>query len=281
MEIEFKDVSFKYKLDNKKEEVILDNINFKIDNSKIHAFIGNSCSGKSLLAELISALVKPTRGTILIDNKAINSKKIKNINSLRSNIGYIYKIPNDMFLTNNVKSEIGFGLKYYKYKLEIIDKRIMDSLTLVGLDESYLNKSINSLSLSEKKKVAIAAVLTYNPKVVIFDEPTIGFNEKDKKELIRLIRNLKVKYNKTVIVLTKDVDFAYRTCNNIFILSDGNIVSEGNEEILTDKNLLDKYDLFYPKCLDFVNIANEKKNANLEYYKEVGDLIKGVYRSVY
>ena len=275
MEIEFDNVSYSYKKE-KDSLVVLNDASFKLDNSNIYAFIGNSASGKTLIAEMISAL------RILIDGKDINSNKIKDINYYRSNIGYVYKNPCEMFLTSVVKDEISFGLKYYKYKLDIINKRIKDALILVGLEEEYLNKNIEDLSLSEKRKVALASVLVYNPKIIILDEPTIGINEKDKKDLIRIIRNLKMKFNKTVIILTKDTDFAYRACSYIYILDSGNIVAYGSEEeVLTDKKLLDKYGLYCPKCLEFIYLANKEKNANLDYYKEIGDLIKEVYRSVH
>ena len=153
MEIEFKNVSYSYKKEND-SLVVLDDVSFKIDNSSIYAFIGNSASGKTLIAEIISALTIPTSGKVLIDGKDINNEKIKDINYYRSNIGYVYKNPCEMFLNNNVKDEISFGLKYYKYKLDIINKRVKDALILVGLDETYLNKKIDELSLSEKRKVS-------------------------------------------------------------------------------------------------------------------------------
>lgn len=281
MEIEFVNVTYSLRRNTPLQKTVIDNMSFKLNSGVIYGFLGNSGSGKTLIAELINALCKPDSGDILIEGKKINDKKFKDINKIKSLIGYVYKNPREMFLTNNVKKELEFGIKYYNYKTEQTLKRIRDALTLVGLSENDLNKSIDSLSLIDQKKLALASVLVYNPKVLILDEPTIALSEHDKKELMRMIRFLKNKFNKTIIILTKDTDFLYKIANYNYVIYNGKIVKEGSDVILNDKELLDKYGLYYPKCLSFVTKAREKYNADIEYYKEVKDLIKGVYRDVY
>lgn len=280
MEIVFDNVSCSFNKKTNAEKSILNNISFKINESKIYGFLGNSNSGKTLIAELILFLESPTSGSIKVDSYFNNGKKIKDINKLRSSIGYVYKNPQEMFITNSVKKELEFGMKYFNYKIQTINKRTKDSLRLVGLDESFLNENISNLSLSEQRKFEIACVLSFNPKLIILDEPTIGLNEREKKDLIRLIRIMKNKYGRTVIILTKDTDFLYKIVDYVYILNKGQVEIEGTKSILTDMKLLNKLNLYLPKCLNFVNYANEFKDASLEYYEEVGDLIKGVYRSV-
>lgn len=280
MEIVFDNVSCSFNKKTNAEKSILNNISFKINESKIYGFLGNSNSGKTLIAELILFLESPTSGSIKVDSYFNNGKKLKDINKLRSSIGYVYKNPQEMFITNSVKKEIEFGMKYFNYKIQTINKRTKDSLRLVGLDESFLNENISNLSLSEQRKLEIACVLSFNPKLIILDEPTIGLNEREKKDLIRLIRIMKNKYGRTVIILTKDTDFLYKIVDYVYILNKGQLEVEGTKSILTDMKLLNKLNLYLPKCLNFVNYANEFKDASLEYYEEVGDLIKGVYRSV-
>jgi len=281
MEIEFINVIYSLRKSTPLQKRVLDNISFKLNPGVIYGFLGNSCSGKTLIAELISLLCKPDSGEILINSKKIDFKKIKDINSIRSQIGYVHENPKDMFLTKNVKNELEFGMKYYNYKTNLMEKRVKDALKLVNLSEDILDSSLEELSLVDQKKIALASILIYNPKVLILDEPTLGLSEKDKKELIRMIRFLKNKFSKTIIILTKDTDFLYKIANYNYVIHNGEIVDEGQDLILTNKSMLDKYELYYPKCLKFVNLAKKKHDADLEYYKEVKDLIKGVYRDVF
>lgn len=281
MEIEFENVTYTLRVNTPLEYKLLNDISFSIKENTITGFLGNSGNGKSTIPKLISALVKPTSGTIKVYGKVINGKKIKDINKFRSSIGYVYENPDEMFVSNSVRSEIVFALDYFKYPTKSKVKRVEDALKIVGLDKSYLSLKLNKLSLNDKKKIALASVLVYNPKIIILDEPCIGLSVKEKKELIRIIRLLKNKHNKTIIILTKDTDFLYKIANYVYILDGGSIVAYGETDLLLKKELLDTYGLYYPSTLEFTYLANMRKNANLEYYKDVSDLIKGVYRSVF
>lgn len=280
MEIDFQNVSYNLYKNTPLEKKVLSNISFNLEKGKIYGFLGNSNSGKTSIGELINALIVPTRGIIKVGGFINDGKKIKSINKLRSMVGYVYQNPNEMFITKTVKTEIQFGMKYFNYKLKSIEKRTKESLLLVGLNEKYLNRKIESLSLSEQKKLEIACVIAFNPKIIIFDEPTVGLNQRDKNNLIRLMRIMKNKYNRTLLILTKDTDFLYKIIDYVYVLDKGSIVFEGEKIILTEEKLLDKYNLYFPKFLNFTNIAKKEKQANLEYYEEVKDLIKEVYRDV-
>ena len=109
MEIEFNNVV--YETTSNIEKPILKGMSFKLENSKIYAFLGNSNSGKTSIGELISALITPTKGYVKVGNFINNGRKIKNVNSLRSEIGYVFQNPQEMFITKTVKSEIQFGMK--------------------------------------------------------------------------------------------------------------------------------------------------------------------------
>lgn len=281
MEIEFDHVTYILRKKTPLEYKLLDDVSFKIESNSIVGFLGKSGEGKSAIPKLISLLIKPNKGKIKVYNQDLNKIKKKDINKFRSSIGYVFENPSDMFLTNNVLDEISFAMKYFKYKPKDKKKRIKDSLKIVGLTEEYLSKSLDELSLNEKRKVSLASVLVYNPKIILLDEPTLAISMKDKKELIRIIRMLKNKYGKTIIVFTKDTDFLYRINSYNYIMDNGSIVAYGNDELLKNKELLDTYDLYYPSSLEFVTLANEKSNSKLEVYKEVGELIKGVYRDVF
>ncbi len=280
MEIEFKNVCVIMNEGTPLGKIILKDASFKIEENSITAFVGDSNSGKTAIAELLDALIFPTNGSIKIGNFINNGRRIKNINKLRFDVGYMFKNPYDMFFNRTVSDEIEFGMKYFKYKLEKIDLRATDALKMVGLDETYLKLNPLDLSLAEAKKVALASIIVFNPKVIVLDEPTIGLNNKEKKSLIRLLKMLKKKYNKTIIIMSKDTDFLYQFVEKVFLMHRARIVTSGDKEILTDSDLITAMGLSIPKISEFISIANKENGADLEFYTDIRDLIKGVYRDV-
>jgi len=279
MEIKFNDVSFSYHEKLKSKRQALTNVNIKIKKSKINGIIGRSGSGKTTLVELINALLIPTTGNVKVDDFTIKKgKKIINVNNLRVNIGLVFQIPEEQFFNLKVKDEINFGMNYFNVKTEEIEKRCIDSLKMVGLDESYLERETFKLSSGEMRKVAIASILAFNPKVVILDEPTIGLDSLSKKNLISLIRKLKTRYHKTVIIITHDVDLLHQISDHIFVLDNGKVVLEGNKYDVFTNDELYNYGLVPPKIIQFEKLVQKRKNIKLGYRDDINDLIKDIYR---
>ncbi len=280
MEIVFDKVSFVINQGTRLEKTILNDISFNIIDSGIYSFVGASNSGKTAIGDLINALVSPTKGEVRLGKFKNNGKRIRNVNALRKQTGYLYKNPYDMFFNKTVLKEISFGMKHFKYKTEKIDTRVNDSLKLVGLDLSYLNRNPMELSLIEAKKVALACVLIYNPKVIILDEYTNGLSASDKEELARLLKLLKNKYKKIIILLSKDTSFVYSITDYVYLMHLTRIISEGKKIILESDNRLKDIGLEPPKIVSFVNACN-KKGHEINQYTNILDLIKGVYRDVF
>lgn len=280
MEIKFNNVDYVYNLKTPTGSKALNNINLEVKEGKINGIIGRSGSGKTTLVELINALILPTSGNIKVDEFILeNNKKIININDLRVNIGLIFQFPEDQFFNIKVKDEIKFGMEYFNTKIDEIDKRCSDALKMVGLDDSYLELETFKLSNGEARKVAIASVLAYNPKVVIFDEPTIGLDSISKKNLISLIRKLKTRYKKTVIIITHDVDLLHKIGDYIFVLDKGKLVLEGDKYQVFTSDKLKNFGLLPPKIIEFEKLVQESKKIKLGYRDEINDLIKDIYRN--
>lgn len=263
------------------EKTILSNANFSVKSNTITSFVGASNSGKTAIAELTNALINPTKGIIRIKNFYNDGKIINKVKDLRKNIGYLFKNPYDMFFCKTVYDEIAFGLYTFKYKKDKIKERVLAALKMVYLNEDILNKCPLDLSLSDAKKVALASIIIYNPEIIILDEITIGLSKKDKDNFIRLLLLLKNKYNKTIVLLTKNTDFAYNISDYIYIMSKTKIVRSGTSQILKDREMLEKYNLDVPKIVDVIEKCKILKNVTFEDYKDIKDLIKGVYRNVF
>lgn len=272
MEIKFDKVNFTYKKINYCEHEVLKNINIKLKAGKINAIVGKSGSGKTTLLELITGILKPTTGKVLIDEKEID-----NLNNA-FDIGYVSQ-DNNQFLQKTVKEELEMLLKLYNYKLKEKKKRINDSLIMVGLNEKYLNLNINNLSSGEKKKLALASALILNPSILIIDEPVIGLDRKTKEELKKIFRILKTRYNKTIIFVSNNLDFVLEVADYVYVLYDKEIVLEGKKiDVLSKTDILKKYGIIGPNITSFESLVLTKKQIKIGYRYEINDLIKDIYR---
>ncbi len=280
MEVKFNDVYYVYNEKTPISKMVLGNINATFKEGTINGIIGKSGSGKTTLIELINALIIPTKGKIEVGSNVISkTRKIKNVNNLRYKIGLVFQIPEEQFFCNTVKEEIEFGMKYFKKSVKSIEKHVSDALLMVGLDDSYLNRNPFTLSSGEMRKVAIASILAFNPKVIILDEPTIGLDNQSKKNLIKIIKLLKTRYKKTIIIVSNDTDFLLQLVDHVILLDKGKIVYDGNKyEVF--KQDLEKFGLKRPKIIEFEQMVLEKKNIKIGYRDDINDLMKDVYRYV-
>ncbi len=282
MEVEFSNVRYIYNQNTPLEKTALNDISITLNENKIHGIIGPSGSGKTTLVELINALLLPTKGMVTVGDFAIKPRKMPfNVNKLRFNVGLVFQFPEEQFFNSTVKKEIGFAMTYFQYKVKEIDKRVVDALKMVGLDESYLDRNPFYLSNGEKRKIAIASILVFNPQVIILDEPTVGLDYHGKKMLIKNIRMLRDKYNKTIIICTHDVDMLYPLVDNIIVLNKGQVLLEGNrEEVFNQTSVLAANNIKIPRIVEFINKVNNKKGIKLPSRTDIKDLIKDIYRHV-
>lgn len=280
MEVKFNHVFYVYNEKTPLSKMVLGDINATFKEGKITSIMGKSGSGKTTLIELINALIIPTKGNIQVGSRVISkTRKIKNINNLRYKIGLVFQVPEEQFFCKTVKEEIEFGMKYFNKSVKSIQKHISDALIMMGLDDTYLNRNPFTLSSGEMRKVAIASVLAFNPKVIILDEPTIGLDNKSKENLIKIIKLLKNRYKKTIIVVSNDTDLLLKISDYVILLDKGKIVLEGNKYDVFKQDI-EKYSLKRPKIIEFEQLVLEKKGIKIGYRDDINDLMKDVYRYV-
>ena len=284
MEIKFNNVDYIYNKNLSIKNKVIDNINVSFKEGEITSIIGRSGSGKTTMAELMNALIFPSNGTIEIGSYLLNSKGIKNnkkINNLRVNVGLVFQFPEEQFFNMTVKDEISFGMKYFNYKTKDIDKRVSDALKMVGLDDDYLGRNPFTLSNGEKRKVAIASIIAFNPKVIILGEPTIGLDSSSKKNLLQLIRKLKQRLNKTIVLISHDIELVHQVSDYVIVLDNGNVIAEGDKyTVFKQEEMLKEYGIVVPKIIEFSNKVLDKKGIKIGYRDEINDLIKDIYRYV-
>ncbi len=280
MEVKFNNVYYTYNEKTPLSKLVLGNINITFKEGTINGIIGRSGSGKTTMIELINALILPTKGNIMVGSKVISrTRKIKNINNLRYRIGLVFQYPEEQFFCKTVKEEIEFGMRYFKKTVKSIEKHVSDALLMVGLDDSYLARNPYTLSSGEMRKVAIASILAFNPKIVILDEPTIGLDNSSKENLIRIIKLLKNRYHKTIIIVSNDTDMLHRISDHIVLLDKGKIILEGSKyEVF--KQDIEKYGIKKPKIIEFEELVYKEKKIKIGLRDDINDLMKDVYRYV-
>lgn len=282
MEIKFKDVCFSYNSNTSLENKILDDININFETGKIYGLIGKSGSGKTTLIQLINGLLLPTDGKIMLGKSKIDSKTKKNsLKKIRSNVGIVFQNAEGQFFCHTVQEEIEFGMRNFDIKVDTIEKKAKDALKIVGLSNEYLLRNPLSLSQGEMRKVALATVLAYNPKIIILDEPTIGLDDLGKKNLLKLIRKLKLRYEKTFIIISHDTNFLLQIVDYVYLLEKGQITLAGDKyTVLGNEEVLKRNNIIVPDLLAFSNLVFKKKNIKLGYRDDINDLIKDIYRHV-
>lgn len=281
MEIRFNHVDYIYNEKTPLAKLALSDIDFSFKKDMINGIVGSSGSGKTTLVEMINALLIPTKGNIEVGNTIISKRrKIENINKFRNKIGLVFQNPEEQFFCKTVKKEIEFGMKYFNKSETDVDKHVKDALIMVGLDDSYLNRDPFSLSSGEMRKVAIASILAFNPKIIILDEPTIGLDNQSKNNLIKIIKMLKNRYHKTIIIVSHDTELLHKIVDYIYVLDNGKIVLEGTKyEVFTNKEV-NNFGVRAPKIIEFEQMARDKKKIKLLYRDDINDLMKDVYRYV-
>ncbi|RJS78500.1 ABC transporter ATP-binding protein [Candidatus Bathyarchaeota archaeon] len=237
--IEVEDVYFTYP--NGVEA--LKGISLKIKNGEFVAIMGQNGAGKTTLVKHFNGLLKPTKGKVLVDG--VETTKVS-VATLARKVGFVFQNPDTQLFSETVEDEVAFALKNFGFKENVIKKRVSWALNLLGLTQ-YRKTSPFMLSGGERKRVALASVLAWNPKILILDEPTIGQDYQQKEKLRQFILQLKAQ-RKTIIIVTHDVEFVAECNPRVILMREGKIVADGKaREILTTPEILNQASIVPPQ----------------------------------
>ena len=201
---------------------------------------------------------------------------LENISNNKNTVGYIRK--DEYYYTSYVYDELLLFLNRYNKKIINHKIRMEKVLDALSLPYSFLDKEIGSLSKGEKRLLSYLRVFIYNPKVIIIDEPFKNLDYKFEKIVINYLRELKNKYNKTIIIASNNSNIIYENTNKTIIIGD-EIVHNDTVKVFSDDEILKKYDLYIPNLVMFSKLAL-KKEKEIKYYQDVRELMKDVYRNV-
>jgi cobalt/nickel transport system ATP-binding protein len=204
--IELKNITFTYEGE---EKPVIKDFNLSLEEGTCLAIMGENGSGKTTLFRILNGLSFPQKGNYIFDGDEITEKYLKNNQKSKlfhKKIGYLFQNPDVMLFNGTVYDEIAFGPRQMGLTDEEIKKRTEDCLRLFDI-ENLSGKAPYHLSGGQKKKVALAAVMSLNPDVLILDEPFAGFDGKTQEWLMSFLTELK-KNGKTIIIATHNPEVA-------------------------------------------------------------------------
>lgn len=251
MSIQFEKVSYQYSSGTPFAYDALKDIDLEISEGKITAIIGATGSGKTTLVQHLNALLLPSSGKIKIFDRIIDAQqKPKDLKSLRKEVGLVFQFPEYQLFEETIAKDLCFGPMNFKVTPEDAMLKAKEALKWVDMDESYLDKSPLDLSGGQKRRVAIAGILAMDPAVLVLDEPTAGLDPQGSQQMMNLFVNLNRKQNKTILVVTHDMEHVLRYCDEVVVLNEGKVQCHSTvSEFFKDLNLLKDLNILPPAIL--------------------------------
>ena len=227
------------------KQVVLDGVNFNVQEGETVALLGPSGTVKSVLLTHIIWLIHPDSGTIIVDEKNVGQLKRHELAELRSHIGYVFQ-NGALFDSDNVFENVRLGITDdEKYRdLEYCRERVAGCIKLVNLPPETVEKFPAELSGGMRKRVGIARAIAGSPKYLLYDEPTSGLDPVNADVIDELVKSLAETLGVTGVMVTHDVRGAFRTANRLALLTGGKIVQQG-----TPREFLDSKD---PRVQEFL-----------------------------
>ncbi len=211
---------------------VLKGIDMVCRRNETTCIVGGSGAGKTTLLRLIVALDRPTSGHILIDGQDIVGLPERQLNEVRKKFGMVYQYA-ALLDSINVLDNVAFPLvEHTRLTAGERRKKVLDKLTILGLDESALAKYPAELSGGMRKRVGLARALMLDPPIIVYDEPTSGLDPLTSRSVDDLIEETRQRFGVTSIVITHDIASCFRIAHQAILLSGGKMVARGSPEEL-------------------------------------------------
>ena len=278
MGISFQHVDYNYPgLKRKDYTIALQDINLDINsNGEFIAIVGKTGSGKSTLRQHMNGLKIPTRGNVVVFDNIITPKPRKNpkMKNIRKRVGYVFQFPEYQLFEETVLKDVMFAPVNFGFSKEEAKEKAMNILKLLGI-EKLAAKSPFNLSGGQMRRVAIAGILSYDPDIILLDEPTRGLDPKGAKDIMELFYNIHKQTGKTIVLITHDMDIVYQYATRVVVLNESYISYDGNKEDLFKTNVYNENNLVKPSVLQLIDYLNDKLGYSIDYNTyTLEDLIK-------
>lgn len=260
MAIHFEKLTYIYDRKLPFAHTALSNIDLDIREGKITAIIGETGSGKSTLVQHLNALLIPTAGSVdVCDHHVGANEKNRKLKSLRRDVGLVFQFPEYQLFEETILDDVAFGPMRFGLDKKESYERAREALLSVGIDEGLFQRNPMELSGGQKRRVAIAGILSFDPKVLVLDEPTAGLDPEGSRRLIDLILDLNRNRKKTIIIVSHDNDMVYSYTDDTVVMQNGRVSYHGDTlSLFNDSALVEENKLLLPHIVRFKNLLSSR-----------------------
>lgn len=221
----------------------VEDVSFTLGEGESLGIIGPNGAGKTTLLLLLAGLFPPERGEVLVLGRKFEGK---NDVELRRRLGFVFQETEDQLFSPTVFDDVAFGPLHFGMPLTEVRGRVEGALSQVGLS-GYEARVPHHLSSGERRRAALATVLSYGADILVLDEPSSDLDPRGRRELVRLLRAT----HQARLVASHDFEFILRTCERVLLMDKGRIRADGRAvEVLCDRDLLSQHGLEVPLGLE-------------------------------
>lgn len=259
MSIIAKGLNFVYNPKSPFEKDALKDITVNIEDGETVCMIGHTGSGKSTFVQHLNGLIRVQSGSLVVEGIDLSVKK-PDLKQVRSKVGLVFQYPEYQLFADTVYKDVAFGPVNMKLPEEEVGERVKEALRLVGLDpEIFGEKSPFELSGGEKRRVALAGIIAMRPRVLVLDEPTAGLDPRGKKEILKLVSELKKQTVSTVIMINHDMNEVAEYATKVAVMNDGRLVRYTSPgELFKEEEFLESIGLELPFAVREAGLLRKK-----------------------
>lgn len=282
MAISFQKITYIYDAGMPYAHAAINDIDLEIEEGKITAIIGETGSGKSTLVQHLNALLLPNKGRLVIlDHEIESDKKNRGLKSLRKDVGLVFQFSEYQLFEETILKDVAFGPKNFGDDEETALNKAKKALKLVGIPESYYERSPLELSGGQKRRVAIAGIIAIEPKILVLDEPTAGLDPAGAMEMINLFISLNKNMGTTIIIVSHDNEVVYNYADNVVLMADGSVRYSGDTlSLFNNDELVKQFNLLEPRLVKLKRELREKGFKINDDVRTLPELAKVVAREV-
>jgi len=207
---------------------------------EVVAILGPTGCGKSTLLTIMAGLMEPEEGRVLVNGDDL----FRNIRALRRHIGLLFQDPEHQLFNATVYDEVAYALRTLGMPEDEVRRRVLEVVEELGIEE-LLDRRPFKLSVGEKKKVALASILSYDPEILLLDEPTANLGARDEALMISTLAEAR-RVGRTVVMASHDLEFVFRVADKAYIMGNGTIKAVVKGEDVIKPEILDAAGLTPP-----------------------------------